>query len=278
MAVSRAKQLHKELLEIGSSYEPKMRTAFNAAMDELISTPGVVSAVRSLSSGAMTTFEFNRQFDVALSVFRPKQLVDVMLKIQSAGFNAFGSKIGLDPIKNAANWAEGHASQRVAGITSTSAKAVREAVARGIENGVPIKKVADSIRANLKLTPQLAQAADNMRAALTANGTKPAAVERQVDAYKSRSIKYRAQTVAQTETMEALNMGARQSLIYSYSQGLLTANDKMIWITAKDERTCPTCGSLSGMTVSIGGNFTLSEGTIDAPPAHARCRCTIGLA
>ena len=63
------------------------------------------------------------------------------------------------------------------------------------------------------------------------------------------------------------------------------------WLTATDERVCPSCDSMNdkygnGMTVSITENFfnkgdTLPDGTlndweaVDTPPLHPSCRCDI---
>jgi SPP1 gp7 family putative phage head morphogenesis protein len=49
-----------------------------------------------------------------------------------------------------------------------------------------------------------------------------------------------------------------------------------MWMTAQDDLVCPICEPLDGMIVELDSNgFTTEAGDIglDAPPAHANCRC-----
>lgn len=48
------------------------------------------------------------------------------------------------------------------------------------------------------------------------------------------------------------------------------------WITAIDERVCPTCSDLDGEVVELSGFFDTIEGdSIQHEPAHPNCRCDI---
>ncbi len=70
----------------------------------------------------------------------------------------------------------------------------------------------------------------------------------------------RAETIARTETMYAVNQGT----LIRYSQAGVK---RVRWLTGIDERSCPTCEALHGKEFEIG-----SEPAI---PAHPRCRCTV---
>jgi len=70
----------------------------------------------------------------------------------------------------------------------------------------------------------------------------------------------RAETIARTETMYAVNQGT----LIRYSQAGVR---KVRWLTGLDERACEECESLHNTEYEIG-----SEPAI---PAHPRCRCTV---
>lgn len=81
--------------------------------------------------------------------------------------------------------------------------------------------------------------------------------------------KFKAEQIATTEWARA----ASQATIIGYkAQGI----EQKIWLTAGDERVCPTCEDNAAMgAVGIDGDF-LSGDT--APPAHPGCRCDVAAA
>lgn len=80
---------------------------------------------------------------------------------------------------------------------------------------------------------------------------------------KSRAIgmaaKFRALAIARTETVRLSNLGA----IENYKNNNI---DKIRWIAAMSDRTCPECEGLNGIIFPIN--------TAPAPPLHTLCRCT----
>lgn len=90
------------------------------------------------------------------------------------------------------------------------------------------------------------------------------------------NVEYRAGVIARTETMNAYNAGALDSL---------TANGARFvrWIASPDEATCSICLPRDGKVyrISIGATDDLAidpypnAPVLDRPPAHPRCRCTI---
>ena len=70
----------------------------------------------------------------------------------------------------------------------------------------------------------------------------------------------RAEMIARTETMRAVNSAARDR----YQQAGV---EKVEWLTAWDDRVCPECEDLHGEIFDLG----------DAPdlPVHPNCRCTL---
>lgn len=87
----------------------------------------------------------------------------------------------------------------------------------------------------------------------------------------------RAETIARTETMRASNQGQLEAWDQATEKGLLTGTESLEWITTPDDRLCPICEPLDGETAPRGGTFEVEGDRITAPPAHPRCRCTVGL-
>lgn len=95
--------------------------------------------------------------------------------------------------------------------------------------------------------------------------------------FAQRQQRSRAYTIAQTEMAAAYNWGAQEGTRLAVEQGLLEISTKT-WITARDERTCPVCGRLDGMTIPINEKFKHPEQgyeyEIDGH-AHPLCRCAV---
>lgn len=87
----------------------------------------------------------------------------------------------------------------------------------------------------------------------------------------------RAEMVARTETMRAANEGQMQLWDQATEAGLLTGDEQKEWIVTPDDRLCPICEPLDGEKAGLDETFKVDGEEIDGPPAHPRCRCTIGL-
>lgn len=72
----------------------------------------------------------------------------------------------------------------------------------------------------------------------------------------------RIQTIVRTVVNQASNNGAID--IFRQNPDLLMGYQ---WLTARDERVCPTCRELNGTVYDLSENIR--------PPAHSNCRCTI---
>jgi len=80
----------------------------------------------------------------------------------------------------------------------------------------------------------------------------------------------RAELIARTESIRALNMGHYQS---AKESGLEL---KKQWIAAPGERTCETCGFLDQQIVDMNEKFVSQKGEeFLLPVAHINCRCRV---
>jgi hypothetical protein len=183
---------------------------------------------------------------------------------------------------------------------------VREVVDRGIREGSGTATMAREIKTFIGLTADQQQAVINYRtmlerqsaAALTRElrdrrfdptlerAVAPggprltaAQIDAQVDAYQRRSLAMRAETIARTESITALNTGQRAAWSQVVEQGGVQRGDvRQYWHVARDERTCPTCRPIPRMNpngVGLNEAFVTPDGMVEGPTMHPRCRCTV---
>ena len=109
-------------------------------------------------------------------------------------------------------------------------------------------------------------------------------VTRIVGRYNDRMLKFRADTIARTETLSALNMGRHQAVEQVIATGKVRRQDvRLVWDAAKDRRTRDTHWDLDGQSVAYGEAFhTIRGNTIRFPgdpraPAEEtiNCRCKL---
>lgn len=124
------------------------------------------------------------------------------------------------------------------------------------------------------MTERQAQAAWSYRSSLIEQGLSMDRVNVLLKRYADKKITERSRTIARTETMAALNKGTLESYLEAQRQGYLSKDSTKEWIITPDERLCPICGKLEGVNVPMTKPF---PGGFQHPPAHPRCRCTVGL-
>ena len=79
----------------------------------------------------------------------------------------------------------------------------------------------------------------------------------------------RALMIATTETTKTYAMAQREAGRQLQKEYPDIEVVKM-WYTNNDDRVCPICAPLDGMTILLDDKF---PGGIEQPPAHVRCRC-----
>lgn len=175
----------------------------------------------------------------------------------------------------AVKWARTRSADLITGITDTSRAAVRRIMTRALEGKLSPREAARMIRSTVGLTDLQADAVLALRDKMVAQGRPASAIETQTDRYAARLLRYRAETIARTETVAAANEGQLQLWKQAQQRGLLPGKVRRKWITTPDERLCPICKGLNGKTAPLDGPF---PGGFMNPPAHPNCRCATGLA
>jgi len=164
-------------------------------------------------------------------------------------------------------------------LSRQNRRAMVEVLDRAIREGWDIPKIVRNIKSMVGLLPKQARAVLTKQAELEARDWTEKRVAAAVEKYANRLLKQRAENIARTETVRALNQGQMQAWNRQVGDSQLPTTVKRKWIAAISERTCPICMELNGMPpVGLKEPFNSPlAGTIMAPPAHPSCRCSMGL-
>lgn len=200
-------------------------------------------------------------------------------------------------------------------FTGEQRRAVREALTLGIARGAnPIEQARD-FRGSIGLTTRQVRAVENFRTLLTQgrrdglpsetalnralrdgrfdrtvmrairDGQPLTAeqVDRMVDRYRQRYVRYRSEVIARTEALRAANEGTEEMYRQAIDAGQVQpAQLRRTWITAKDERVRGSHARLNGQVRMIGEAWQGDEGELRYPgdptaPASetVQCRCVL---
>ena len=101
-----------------------------------------------------------------------------------------------------------------------------------------------------------------------------------VQAYSDNWIAYRAQTIADTESVRSANLGLHASYQQAVDRNVFPDEAvKRFWKLALDERVCDVCQGIADANdegVGVDEAFVDDDGNpVDNPPMHVRCRCSV---
>lgn len=103
---------------------------------------------------------------------------------------------------------------------------------------------------------------------------KKARAQRQVMA----ALNQRAEVIGDSESWNAKQQGKQIAWLYAQRQGFIPSTATREWITADDERVCPSCGPLHKVELPVAEQFDIPNvGKFWSPPVHPRCRCDVRL-
>lgn len=198
-----------------------------------------------------------------------------------------------------------HGSKLIQQVTVDVREGVKLLVADGVQQGVNPRATARFIRDGIGLTTRQLSAVTNFRGYLESgdpvalqralrdkrfdstvrsslagktNLTKEQ-IDKMVEAYFRRSVNYRAEAIARTESINALSLGQRLSWEQLFETGKVSENGvRRYWHVARDERTCEICAPIPGMNregVAWREMFQTPDGPRMGPTVHPHCRCVV---
>ena len=173
------------------------------------------------------------------------------------------------------NWMKSHLAELVDGIGEVSKQTIKQTLEQGILTGRHPTRIAQDIKRDLGLTPRSAEAVSRKWATLEAQGVPLKRVEQITNRYADKLLKHRAQVIAHTESMTAVNQGRQQLWEQLDSAGAFPFQVVKEWLTSQDEMVCEICGPMNEQRRKIDEEFNGPDGSSTmAPPIHPQCRCT----
>lgn len=201
------------------------------------------------------------------------------------------------------------------GFTAEQRTATRQAITRGIEQGLNPREQARLFRDSIGLTAKQERAVANYRRLLESAGTgndlsgealtrqlrdrrhdrtvqrakrekKPltkAQIDLMVDRYRQRYLTYRSEVIARTEALRSVHEGVIEMYMQAFDSGALDPLEcKHEWIATHDDRVRDSHEHLDGDMKPIGEPFQGLNGLLRFPgdplaPASetVQCRCTL---
>ena len=168
-------------------------------------------------------------------------------------------------------WVLSWSANEIREITDQDMEMVRTIIADGMKQKLTYKKIAQNLRGVIGLTGRQSQAVVNYKKNLEDSGKPPEKVKSLVDRYAERMRKYRSETIALTESHTAIEEAWSDSVTAAVRQGIISPTEyELYWLVASDERLCPQCMALAGVTSPPDVQNFKGHGI---PPLHPRCRC-----
>jgi SPP1 gp7 family putative phage head morphogenesis protein len=181
---------------------------------------------------------------------------------------------------NSLAFAANRAGQLITSIDDLTRLAVRKIIIDAFNEQIDVRQTARRIKNIVGLHPRYAEAVVKFErreiARLMREGLKETTARTRAQAsasrYADRLRGSRATMIARTEIQIAQNQGRYEGWKQADAEGFVDPQSLKMWITAKDERTCPICAPLDGETVPWNGVFSIG---IEAPIVHPNCRCAM---
>ncbi len=160
-------------------------------------------------------------------------------------------------------------------VTAETRAAIGQIIASAIETGIPPVKAARLIRPMIGLTSRQSLAVLNYYQSLVGSGQTGDRAATAAQRYSNRLLRFRAETIARTETIDAGRAGRNAAWEGAQRQGYLPPTQMKRWVVTFDDRLCPACTWMSGQEVRLNELYkTPMGGMSKGPTLHPRCRCT----
>jgi SPP1 gp7 family putative phage head morphogenesis protein len=177
--------------------------------------------------------------------------------------------VGYAGAANAEAYAAARAAVLIDGLTDTARTAIRTTIADAVRAGAGMDEAAGMVKHLIGLDPARAGALGRYWLSLADTPAKTRA--RLVASRAEHGLRSRAETIARWEIQEAVNRARLGAWDDARARGVIGGSPTKRWITAEDERVCPTCSGLDQESVPMDDTFSNGR---DMPPDHPRCRCT----
>ena len=173
------------------------------------------------------------------------------------------------------DWVRLHSGELITELDEVSRQAIRDLIARGVNDGISPSSLGRMIRQSIGLHSKDVRAVMNMRNRMVADGRKPEMIEKAIERYRAKLLRRRAEMIARTEIIQAETQGQLELWRQQAEAGNIDANLAGVeWIVTPDDAKCDACSELDGVIVALGSSF---PGGVTGSPLHPNCRCTVAL-
>ena len=175
----------------------------------------------------------------------------------------------------AAEWVRRRGAALATEVESPARAAIRLVVAQSIGEGVHVRETARRLRAVVGLHSRQVGPLQRLRASMEKRGVPAARIEARMARATAQAVAARADLIARTETVGAVNAGRTDFYEELAREGHIEKSAMVrTWLTARDERVCPICEPLDGATAEgLDGDFP--GGYHDPSDTHPDDRCTV---
>lgn len=188
-------------------------------------------------------------------------------------------------------YAARRAADLVVEVTPDTVLAIRELIARGVQEGIAPRALAQQVRETVGLHSGQEQAVANLvkelraadpgavvkrfpprqgvrdvagyRVKVPAKGATDDWIARQAERYRRMQLNLRARTIARTETLRAANEGQRESWLQGVEQGTLAETQQRVLIATMDKRTRDAHAAADGQVRGLKEPFDMGDGTTE---------------
>ena len=264
-----------DLLRIAVQYvEPIQEAWLQSIRDVLSAVPESAIEVALTKEGYDVSKALNSTDELAdiLGAYVADNVVPVMTDAWLASGRKVSSVLpkgaiiapySFDPTRvSALSSAGGYRAAFITDIVDSQRETISQVINRGLIEGRSKNQVARDIRASIGLTAKQEQWIENYRRQLSlmdasaldralrdrrsdrlyqrlldsGNALSQEQIDSMVERYRQRMIKWRAQTIARTESLRAMRMGEWDALMEAHEAGALSPLLRRFWLVTADER------------------------------------------
>lgn len=180
------------------------------------------------------------------------------------------------------DWASVYAHEVALQIGAQSTLAVQDLVNSGVNTRLPGAALADRAQQIYGLDPRSANAF------LAYGSQKVLPRNKNLLEMAAEMLVQRGGIIGEVHSIAGINFGHQITYMAAMDQGLLEPDARKVWLTALDERVCPVCAPMDGISVPINEPFEVQlplpktgrgknrkSTKMIVPPVHPNCRCTI---
>lgn len=157
----------------------------------------------------------------------------------------------------------------------------REAVVEGfniyVNRKVPQRAAAERALDAYGLTPRQMRGYTSNKFDSPVDSAVSIDVKRRVKEYIGQSLRQRLSIFATQEAHNLDQQAQQMAWLWMQKNGQISESAEKVWLTARDERVCATCGPLHGKRAKVGDRFEVKGQQFWTPGLHTNCRCEIRL-